>query len=179
MRIVRDPLADPTPLIKRVYAYVAYRLGNGPEAEDVTSEVFERALRYRDSYDGRRGQPAAWLVGIARHCVDDALRKRPPEAAPWADEESASGIEDGVIRRLDLTAALARLDDRSREIIALRYGADMRVKEIAALLSLRVNTAEVALHRALERLRQVLDEDATAARHAPRDSGRKRAAGGE
>jgi len=38
-----DPLANPEPLIRRVYAYVAYRLGDGPDAEDVTSQVFERA----------------------------------------------------------------------------------------------------------------------------------------
>ena len=51
-----DPLADPTPLIRRVYAYVAYRIGDGPDAEDVTSEVFERALKYRSSYDPTRGR---------------------------------------------------------------------------------------------------------------------------
>ena len=38
----RDPLANPEPLVRRVYAYVAYRIGSGPDAEDVTSEVFER-----------------------------------------------------------------------------------------------------------------------------------------
>ena len=37
-----DPLANPEPLIKRVYAYVAYRVGDGPDAEDLTSETFER-----------------------------------------------------------------------------------------------------------------------------------------
>ena len=47
----RDPLANPEELIRRVYAYVAYRLGNGPEAEDATGEVFERAVRYRSRYD--------------------------------------------------------------------------------------------------------------------------------
>jgi DNA-directed RNA polymerase specialized sigma24 family protein len=62
----RDPLADPEALIRRVYAYAAYRLGDGPDAEDVTSEVFERALRYRDSYDRSKGEPVAWLLGIAR-----------------------------------------------------------------------------------------------------------------
>jgi DNA-directed RNA polymerase specialized sigma24 family protein len=46
---VKDPLANPAPLVKRVYAYVAYRIGDGPDAEDVTSETFERALRYRDN----------------------------------------------------------------------------------------------------------------------------------
>ncbi len=43
--MTRDPLRDPESLIRRVHAYVAYRLGNGPGAEDVTSDVFERALR--------------------------------------------------------------------------------------------------------------------------------------
>ena len=60
-----DPLADPAPLIRRVYAYVAYRVGDGPEAEDITSETFERALRYREKYDSHKGTPAAWLLGIA------------------------------------------------------------------------------------------------------------------
>ena len=53
----KDPLADPAPLIRRVYAYVAYRIGDGPDAEDLTSEVFERALKYRASYDPGRGGP--------------------------------------------------------------------------------------------------------------------------
>ena len=43
----RDPLADPEPLIRRVYAYVAYRIGAGPDAEDVTSDVFELGTRSR------------------------------------------------------------------------------------------------------------------------------------
>jgi DNA-directed RNA polymerase specialized sigma24 family protein len=73
---MRDPLADPRPLIRRVYAYVAYRLGAGPDAEDVTSETFERAFRYRDSFDPNRGDPVAWLIGIARRCIADAAMKR-------------------------------------------------------------------------------------------------------
>ena len=71
---VKDPLRDPAPLVRRVYAYAAYRLGDGADAEDVTSETFERALRYRESFDPKRGTPAAWLVGIARRCADDQLR---------------------------------------------------------------------------------------------------------
>jgi DNA-directed RNA polymerase specialized sigma24 family protein len=50
----RDPLRDPEQLIPRVYAFVAYRLGDGPDAEDVTSETFARALRYQDSYRRER-----------------------------------------------------------------------------------------------------------------------------
>ncbi len=72
----RDPLANPSQAIRLVYSYVAYRLGDGPDAEDVTSDVFERALRYRESYDPSRGKPLAWLLGIARRCVEDALVRR-------------------------------------------------------------------------------------------------------
>src|SRR3954470_19234833 len=57
-----DPLENPQPLIERVYSYVAYRVGDGVHAEDITSEVFERALRYRKRYDARRGSPISWVV---------------------------------------------------------------------------------------------------------------------
>src|ERR1051326_5073323 len=66
-----DPLGDPAPLIRRVYAYVAYRIGDGPEAEDVSSEVFERALRYRWSYNPDKASPITWLMAIARSVLAD------------------------------------------------------------------------------------------------------------
>ena len=65
-----DPLADAERLIKRVYAYVAYRIGDGADAEDVTSETFERAVRYKSSYDRSKGEPISWLLGIARRCIE-------------------------------------------------------------------------------------------------------------
>ena len=57
---------------------------------------------------------------------------------------------------MTIQSAVARLGDRDRELIALRYGADLKVREIAELLGARTNTIEVALHRAVERLRQDL-----------------------
>jgi RNA polymerase sigma factor (sigma-70 family) len=157
----RDPLVHPEPLIKRVYAYAAYRLGDGPDAEDATSDAFERALRYRSSFDARKGTPAAWLIGIARRSVDEILAARtvlvaePPEVATH-DRDSAL--------RIDLSRALARLDVRDRELVALRYGADLTAKQIAAQLEMKTNAVEVALHRALGRLRRELAEP------EPRDS---------
>src|SRR3954453_17644393 len=96
-----DPLADPRPLIRRVYPYAAYRLGEGPDAEDVTNETFERALRYRDSFDARRGDAAAWLIGIARRCIADAAQRgdTPTDAIP---EGAAPGHEEHSLRRLEL-----------------------------------------------------------------------------
>lgn len=157
-----DPLRDPAPLVRRVYAYAAYRLGDGPDAEDVTSETFERALRYRQSFDPKKGPPSAWLVGIARRCIDDHLRARgietPTDDEVLLDGPGDPGPEDFTILRLDLAEAIATLGARDRELIALRYGADLKAKDIAVLLEQSTNAVEVALYRALDRLRRVLGD---------------------
>jgi RNA polymerase sigma-70 factor, ECF subfamily len=158
MRYVRDPLANPEVLIRRVYAYVAYRIGDGPEAEDVTSEVFERAVRYRDGYDHNKGEPLAWLIGIARRCIAQGMRESHaslPEA--WA-ATAPGDVEADSLRRLELVEALSSLAERDRELIALRYGADLTARQIGELLGSGTNAIEVALHRALGRLRTVLDQ---------------------
>lgn len=151
-----DPLAYPQPLIKRVYAYVAYRIGDGANAEDVTSATFERALRYRDSFDPRRGDAASWLIGIARRCIVDAMQGRETPTDDVPDVASA-GHEELVLDRLDLRAAVSLLDERDRELVALRFGADLSARQIAEVLDLKTNAVEVALHRALARLRRTLE----------------------
>ena len=156
----QDPLENPAPLIRRVYGYVAYRIGDGPDAEDVTSNVFERALRYRESYDPARGAPLAWLLGIARRCVDDLGRRALP-AYEFEEEERAGpqDVESEAMQRLTLAAALGRLDDRGRDLLALRYGADLSARQIGDVLGLKTNAVEVALHRTLARLRSDLEHE--------------------
>ena len=83
---------------------------------------------------------------------------------PWQED-----LASGSVQRIELQQAMARLDERSREVLALRYGADLKAREIADILCLRTNTVEVALHRALERLRAILEG-------AEAPSGRKEAA---
>ena len=151
-----DPLANPEPLIRRVYAYVAYRIGDGPDAEDVTSETFERALRYRDSYRSSKGEPVGWLIGIARRCIADAVKAR-LELIEAEDVVAEGDLAEDSALRLDVAAAVATLDERNRELIALRYGADLTAKQIATVLGVKTNAVEVALHRALGRLRAELE----------------------
>jgi RNA polymerase sigma factor (sigma-70 family) len=153
----RDPLADTPELIRRIYSYVAYRVGDGPDAEDVTSEVFERALRYRKSYDPSRGEPLAWLIGIARRCIDDVM-KPPVEPGRPPDVTSPEDLEAEALQRLTVAAAVDGLDERSRDLVALRYGADLSARQIGEILGLKTNAVEVALHRTLARLRPQLEE---------------------
>jgi RNA polymerase sigma factor (sigma-70 family) len=152
-----DPLAHPERLTQNVYAYVAYRIGAGPDAEDVTSEVFARALRYRKSFDASKGSPVAWLTGIARRVIAEwaAAHRRagheiPETAAPGAFEEQS-------VSKLTMERAVAVLSERDRELVALRYGADLTASQIGQLLDLTPNAVEVALHRALRRLRAELE----------------------
>jgi RNA polymerase sigma factor (sigma-70 family) len=155
----KDPFADPGPLIRRVYGYVAYRIGHGPDAEDLTSEVFERALRYRSSYDPARGGPLPWLLAIARRCIE-SRRPLPLPGASVADGAAPGDLETSVVERLTLSVAISALDERSRDLLALRYGADLSTRQIAAILELKANTVDVALHRALDRLGKQLDDPA-------------------
>ena len=157
-----DPLANPEPLIRRVYAYVAYRIGDGPDAEDVTSETFERAFRYRSSFDARKGEPIAWLVGIARHCIDDERAARRPEPSDELEEHATGDVEGETVLRLELRAAVLKLSPRERDLVALRYGADLKVRQIAELQGAKTNAIEVALHRALGRLRSHLEDESEA-----------------
>jgi RNA polymerase sigma-70 factor (ECF subfamily) len=154
----RDPLADPEKLIRRVYAYAAYRVGDGPDAEDVTSETFERALRYRESYDRSKGEPLGWLIGIARRVIAGrGFESAEIPVAELPDVAAPGAIDEDVTRGVVVRAAVASLDERDRELVALRYGADLTVGQIAELLGLRPNTVDVALHRARKRLAATLD----------------------
>ena len=149
----RDPLADPEALIERIYLYVSYRLGVGPDAEDVTSEVFERALRYRRSFDPRKGPFLAWLFGIARRLIAETAAAQPVAAASDFEAVAPSDLADDTVRRLTLAAAVAALSERDRDLIALRYGADLTARQIGDVLEIGTHAAEVALGRALDRVR--------------------------
>lgn len=150
--IKRDPLADPTASIRRVYSYVAYRIGAGADAEDITSDVMLRAVRYRSSYDPSKGKPVTWLLGIARTCIDDHLVTRPLVLRDQDDSAAPGELEVVTIDRMAVGQAVAQLDARDRELVALRYGADLSTRQIADILGLSRNAVDVALHRLRDRL---------------------------
>jgi RNA polymerase sigma-70 factor (ECF subfamily) len=133
-------------------------MGDGPDAQDVTSETFARALRYRSSFDPKKGDPVAWLLGIARRCIHDAQVARAGEVELPYEVAAPGELEAESVERLDLRWAVLSLEPHDRELIALRYGADLTARQIGELLGERTNTVEVALHRALGRLRTLLAE---------------------
>ncbi len=149
---------------RRVYAYVAVLLRDRSAAEDVTAQTFERAYRKRTSFRPRRGSAEAWLFGIARNAALDELRRRKRRAAhevavedPWC-AGPADELEDGE-RRAAVRAALATLDPRERDLVALKFAAGLQNVEIARVLGISPSSAGTRLHRAIEKLREACGEE--------------------
>jgi RNA polymerase sigma-70 factor (ECF subfamily) len=148
-----------------VYAYVAGLLRDAPAAEEVTAAAFERAYRKRNRFDPGRGEPRAWLFGIARNAALDELRRRGRQAelsAEPADLESVApdqGAEHSE-RRLTVSAALERLEPSEHELIALKYFAGLENREIARVLGIGESNAGTKLHRAMTKLREACDGNA-------------------
>ena len=146
-----------------VYAYAAGLLRDPAAAEEVTATAFERAYRKRARFDPRRGEPRAWLFGIARNAALDELRSRGRQAELAADELAAGAAEpveetvERSERRLALEAALAGLDAADRELIALKHFAGLTNAELASVLGVSESNAGTMLHRAVQKLRRAVN----------------------
>jgi RNA polymerase sigma-70 factor (ECF subfamily) len=150
-----------------VYRYVRFRVATREVAEDVTSEVFMKALRSIHRYDANRASPRTWLLRIARNAVTDhlrALKRRgslhvsldrvPDLVADVPSQEERVVREERIQRLLNGSQTLRKAD---QEILSLRYGSGLDNSEIADHLGISNNAVAVRLHRALKRLKSAVD----------------------
>jgi RNA polymerase sigma factor (sigma-70 family) len=144
-----------------LYGFLVYRTGDRALAEDLLADTFERALRARRGFDRRRGTERNWLYAIALNLLRDHARRAATEGravervssgAPVATDSGADAVE----RRDELQRALAGLAEEEREAIALRFGAELTVPEMAVVLDLPLTTVEGRVYRALRKLRGAL-----------------------
>jgi RNA polymerase sigma factor (sigma-70 family) len=144
-----------------LFGFLAYRTGEPALAEDLLADTFERALRARSRYDRRKGSERSWLYAIALNCVRDQARRRSAEqralqrSSPEHAAPVAAGLE-GVEGRDELTRALAALSEDEREAIALRFGADLTIPEMATVTGELFTTLQGRVYRALRKLREEL-----------------------
>jgi RNA polymerase sigma-70 factor, ECF subfamily len=153
-----------------VFRYVRFRVATRETAEDVTSEVFMKALRSFDRYDEDRASPRTWLLRIARNAVTDHLRSlqrrgslhvsldRIPDLVANVPSAEERVIKQERIQRLLNGSQLLRKADQ--EILSLRYGTGLQNDEIAEHLDISNNAVAVRLHRALKRLKEVVYDPA-------------------
>lgn len=151
-----------------VYRYVRFRLASREAAEDVTSQVFMKALKALDRYDPNRAAPKTWLLRIARNAVTDHLRSLRRRSALHVSLDRVPDLvsdvpsqEERVLReeRIEVLLNASReLRKADQEILSLRYGGGMGNQEISEALKISGNAVAVRLHRALARLKAVVEK---------------------
>ncbi len=144
---------------QRLFAFLAYRTGDRALAEDLLADAFERALRSRSRFDRRRGSRKTWLYAIALNVLRDQARRSSAEgrALERAGHGGHDGLDpalEGVEHRDSVHRALETLSAEEREAIALRFGADLSVPEMAKVLGEPLTTVEGRVYRALRKLRE-------------------------
>jgi RNA polymerase sigma-70 factor, ECF subfamily len=145
-----------------LYGFLSYRTGDRVLAEDLLADTFERALRARRRFDPRKASEKTWLYTIALNCLRDHARRRAAEGRAVervaATSSQGASIDYEEIADRDLVnRSLGVLSEQEREAIALRFGAELTVPEIAKLTGEPLTTVEGRVYRALRKLRETID----------------------
>ena len=165
----RDAFAELYRLHVLAVHALAMRLSGSREvAEEATSATFERALRSIETFEWRGGGLRPWLYRIAANEVNELYRRRARPSGPRGQAamralvdpvaDDPAGSADG--QHDELTAmrqALDGLNPRYREVITLRYLAEMSADDAAAAIGCSKSTLAITLHRALGSLRRAMD----------------------
>lgn len=148
----------------RIARYAFVRLGNQADAEDLTSEVFLRALESLDSYRERGVPMQAWLFRIAHNLIVDHFRKSAKQktisidtvsvkAETDTEEQAMAGLEVARIIK-----ALGRLTESQRKVIELRFFGELTSEEAGHVLNKRAGAVRELQSAAIKALRNLLDE---------------------
>ena len=152
----------------RIYSYALYRLQDAQMADDITAQVFEKTLANIERYQPARGPFAAWIFTIARNEINKYLRAR--RFRRWVSLDTIAhqpisdtpSVEEIVIwneQLARLMPLLAELDERQRDLLALKFGAGLTNRRIAELTGLTESNVGVILYRTLHHLREKLREE--------------------
>jgi RNA polymerase sigma-70 factor (ECF subfamily) len=147
-----------------IFRYLFYRVGDKETAEDLTSEVFLRALKAFPRYQ-QRGLPfSAWLYRIAGARVADYFRRRRRRSTVPLRAEISAGAqnpEQELESRLEveeLQFALAQLPQAHQQVIVLRFVERLPHAEVAQIMNRSKGAIRVLQYRALAKLRKILEE---------------------
>ncbi|MFH1169417.1 MAG: sigma-70 family RNA polymerase sigma factor [Chloroflexota bacterium] len=147
----------------RIYRYVAVKIGDRTEAEDITQQVFLNAVKSIASFKFKKGTPfSAWLYRIAHNQIVDYLRKKSKRVTVPLDETMGGDDDDpqnAAEYKLDvegLAAATKRLTEAQREVISLRFAGELAVAEVARIMGKSEGAVKALQHSAIISLRKAL-----------------------
>ncbi|MGZ3119536.1 sigma-70 family RNA polymerase sigma factor [Streptomyces sp. H62] len=148
-----------------VHTMAARSLGDPHEAEDVTQQVFIGAWRGRQGFRPERGALGAWLVGITRRKIVDALAARTRRltlaesvARDTAPDQPVEAAPEAVLDRVLLVDALSRLPRAQREVLCMAFYEDLTQVQIAERTGVPLGTVKSHARRGLHRLRLAVDQ---------------------
>lgn len=151
----------------RVYRFALARTRSAALADDIVSDTMIAALEGLRGFDARKGSFAGWLFTIAARRIADRdrkqrqfwnfLQRRPPSAADWEEEDALASTLRGETQAR-VRAAIASLSERHREVIELRYLAELPIRDIAAVLDTTEGAVKMRLNRAMQALARELGE---------------------
>ena len=145
-----------------IYGYLASRVGDSAVADDLTSEVFLRALEGLPQFEYRGIPISAWLYRIAHDRMADHFRRQARRPTlPLEDDllPAEGGVDQEVEARLgteQLGKAMERLTAEQHQVILLRFVAGLKLKEIAYVMDKSTDAIKMLQLRALTRLRQLV-----------------------
>lgn len=147
-----------------LYNYLRFHVASPDIAEDLTAEVFLRALRKFDGFDPSVGSPRPWLFRIAHNALRDHQRqaKRRPTLSLGSMRDlrcEAPSPEERLLWEeevAELLAGMAELSANDREVIGLCYGSELSIADAGEILGLSDTATRTRLWRALGRLRKVM-----------------------
>jgi RNA polymerase sigma-70 factor (ECF subfamily) len=139
---------------ERVYAYVARRVGNREEAQDVTADVFHQALAGLPRFEWRGLPFVAWLLGIAANLLSDRWQRTATHQEAVNDDLEQIGIDDDIEQRAMLYQLVDTLPDDQRRVIIRRFVGQKSLREIATELGRSEGAVKQLQLRALQNLRE-------------------------
>ena len=151
--------------VDRVYRHIYYRVGNEADAEDLTQQVFLKAWEAIDRYKKTASPFIAWLMTISHNLVVDLYRTRKDraylEADGLADDSTLSPerATEAGFQQQRLRRAISQLRGDEQQVVILRFMEGFEFAEIASLLKKKEGNVRVILHRALVKLRNILEKE--------------------
>lgn len=147
-----------------VYGLATRALGSGTDAEDVTQQVFISAWTGRGGFRPERGSLGAWITGITRHRIADALTRirreqRLRDALAEVARSADHGMDSDTTSRVVLLTELAQFEQPQRQIMELAFFDDLTHTQIAERTGLPLGTVKSHIRRSLQRLRARLEVD--------------------
>jgi len=136
----------------RVYAFIARRVLNRQEAQDLTSDVFQRALGNLHRFEWRGVPFVGWLYRMAANAIADHYRQKSREL-PWEQPEITSDEMEQAERRASLSRCVDRLPQEQRRVIVMRFMEERSIREIAGELGKSEGAIKQLQWRAMQKLR--------------------------